>query len=62
MKFDNWKEDLLLTFTQRKDKIKSPLGLVSRGIEVYTVVKILLPLLTEQVFTGTQMSGMCWNL
>ena len=42
--------------------MKSPIKSVSQGIEVYMVDEITLPLLIEQVFTRTQMSGMCWNL
>ena len=41
---------------------KLPVKSVSWGTEVFTVAEIVLPLLTKQVFTITQMSGMCWNL
>ena len=47
---------------REKYKIKPPIKSVSQGIEVYMVEEIPLPLLTEKVFTETQMSGMCWNL
>ena len=62
MKFDNWEEDLLLMFYTEKRQDKVAIRVSKSGIEVYTVVKVLLPLLTEQVFTETQMSGTCWNL
>ena len=62
MKFENQERSTINVLHGEKDKIKLPIKLVSRGIEVYTVEEITLPLLIEQVFTRTQTSGTCWNL